>query len=172
MRVMLRSRERRAGGSADQAMMSPGMWSARMTARARPVSVTIRGFQPRVPASSAAMRRAWARAGPVMADATQWALSKCRDSPGAHSCSCVPVAGAGWRGRPAARAAGRGPVWPSRLIPANESCWQLTAAKSAGVILRRGAAAIPACSQHSRQCPFLIARIRWQPAIRPGGSGG
>ena len=63
---------------------------------------------------------------------------------------------------------GCGPVWPSRLIPANDSCWPVPGTKSAGVIRRRGEAAMPACSQHSRQCPFLIARIRRQLAHSPG----
>jgi len=83
------------------------MWPASTTASARPVSVMIRGFQPRVAASSAAMCLARCKAWLLIADATQWALSKCRDSPGTGSCSCVPPAGAGGRERrlPGPRAA-------------------------------------------------------------------
>jgi hypothetical protein len=55
VRVTLRSRERRAAGSCDQAIMSPALWPASTMTRARPVSVMIRAFQPRVPASWWAM---------------------------------------------------------------------------------------------------------------------
>ena len=46
-------------------------------------------------AVSAALERVEATGAPVIFDATQWALSKCRDSPGPRICSCVPPAGAG-----------------------------------------------------------------------------
>ncbi len=87
MRVTLRSRRRRAAGSADQAILSPAWWPARTTASARLVSVMIRVFQPRVPASSAAMCRACSRAGLVIFAATQWRASNSRDSPGMRSSS-------------------------------------------------------------------------------------
>ncbi len=63
VRVTLMSRECRAGVSADQAIISPGVWPARTTASARLVSATIRVFQPRVSARSRAMCLVWARAG-------------------------------------------------------------------------------------------------------------
>ncbi len=92
MRVTLRSRECRAGDSQDQAIRSPGVWPASTTASARPVSMTIRAFQPRVSASSPAMRLVWVSASLTMLDATQWRASKCRDSPGPRSSNCVQVA--------------------------------------------------------------------------------
>ena len=119
--VTLRSRECRAGDSLGPGDHVSGCGSARTTARARPVSATIRVFQPRVAASSAAICRVCCRAWPVMADAAQWALSKCRDSPGMPSCSCVPPPGAGGWKRATARS-GRGPAWPMRFMPANDSC--------------------------------------------------
>ena len=137
-----------------------------MTASARPVSMMIRGFQPRFLASPAAMCRVWSRAGPVMADATQWALSKCRDSPGAGSSSCVWPGGAAGRETRVRglrlRAGAAGAAHPGE--------WQLLAAT--GPEVRRDEPA-PACggdpglSQHSRQCPFLTAMIRRQPAHSP-----
>ena len=122
MRVMLRSRRCRAAGSWDQAIMSPGWWPASTTASARLVSVMIRSFQPRAAARSAAMRLACSRAGPVIAEAAQWRLSKCSDSPGALSCSWVqPGAAAGGAG-PSGGACRAGPVPPRRLMPASDSC--------------------------------------------------
>ena len=128
---------------------------------------------PGVPAAgrrpgSEAMRLVCCRAGPVMLEATQWRLSKCRESPGARSSSCVP-AGAGPAGRGGPAAGGPGPGRCRR----GGSCPPATAAssrpglKSSGVIRRRPAAAMPACSQHSRQCPFLTAMTRRQPAHSP-----
>ncbi len=60
-----------------------------------------------------------------------------------------------------------GPVLPRRFMPASDSCQQPVCSKSSGVILRLPAAAMPACSQHSRQCPFLTAMILRQPAHSP-----
>ena len=102
--------------------MSPGWHPASTTASARLVSVMIRSFQPRAPARFAAMRLACSRAGLVIAEAAQWRLSKCSDSPGALSCSWVqPGAAAGGAG-PACGAGRAGPVPPRRLMPASDSC--------------------------------------------------
>ena len=60
-----------------------------------------------------------------------------------------------------------GPVLPRRLMPARDSCQYPAAAKSSAMSRRRPAAAMPACSQHSRQCLFLTAMTRRQPAHWP-----
>ena len=63
VRVMLRSRRRRAAGSWDQAIMSPGWHSASTTASARLVWVMIWSFQPRALARFRAMPLACAGPG-------------------------------------------------------------------------------------------------------------
>ncbi len=108
-----------------------------------------------------------------MFDATRWRLPECRDSPGPHSSGWVPVQ-AGWAACGAGWPEGGscvGSVCPMRwFMPANDSCWwQVPGVRSAAVILARPAAVMPACSQHSRQYPFLTAISRRQPAHSPQG---
>ncbi len=157
----------RAAGSWDQAIMSAGWWPASTTASARLVSVMIRSFHPRAAASPAAMCLACSRAGPVIAEAAQCRLSKSSDSPGPLSCSWVQPGAAAGQAALAGGACGAGPVLPRRLMPARDSCQYPVPVKSSGVSQRRPAAAMPACSQHSRQWPFLTAMTRWQPAHWP-----
>ena len=76
----------------------PPIRHCRPAASARPVSMTIRAFQPRVPASSDAIRLVRARASPSIVEAAQWRASKRRESPGARSSSCVQAAGPAGRG--------------------------------------------------------------------------
>ena len=77
-----------------------------------------------------------------------------------------PCGRAGWRRRRSWLGRRPRPGWPRRFMPASDSC-QAPGSKSSGVILRLPAAAMPACSQHSRQCPFLTAMILRQPAHSP-----
>jgi len=53
-------------------------------------------------------------------------------------------------------------------MPAKDSCQYPVGWKSCAVILSLPAAVMPACSQHSRQCPFFSAITRRHPAHRPG----
>ena len=64
------------------------------------------------------------RAGPVIAEAAQWRLSKCSDSPGALSCSWVQPGAAAGGAAPSGGACRcrAGPVLPRRLMPASDSC--------------------------------------------------
>jgi hypothetical protein len=168
-RVTLRSLECSAGDSWDQAISSPSWCSARTRARARPVSMTILGFQPRVSASSPAMRLVRRRASLVMLDATQWSWSNSRDSPRTHNSSCVQAVRAGGRVGWAAWVLEVGPVWPRRVVPASDSCQCPVGAKSCWVSRRLSQATVPACSQQSRQWPFLSAMTRRQCPHWPGG---